>query len=240
VTQVQTIPVPETPHSEYETVLVLPRVAFRTHFGPGVLYRPVPGRDQAALNFVRSIFGCCHAEPRTDSLEADPAFKQMVVYTVLARPARRGTEYWAYRRPPRAGDARLQGRVSVGVGGHVCLADTTGHGPPFSPNALLNAASRELDEEVGPDSHHWTLGLMGVVNDEDNAVGRCHLGFVFRAVLPWGWEPENPEGVEPLGWYSAATLQRMADTGTPFESWSGHVLSALHGWNVSEGRPGFA
>lgn len=217
---------------ETESVLVMPRAAFLVHFGQSFLYRPLPDHPQAALNLVRAVLAPCRAEPRTAALEADPSLKQLIAYTVLRRPGVLGPEFWAYRRPPKDGDARLRGRVSVGVGGHVRLADTHGHGPPFTPDALINAASRELAEEVGPESHRWVLGLMGFVNDEGNDVGRCHLGFVFRAVLPYGGQPENPEGVEPLGWHTAASLQRMAASGTPFESWSGHILGALHTWDV--------
>ena len=54
-----------------------------------------------------------------DRMEVDPGFKQVIPYLVL----RDGERYFLMRRTAAGGDARLHGRYSIGVGGHLNPGD---------------------------------------------------------------------------------------------------------------------
>ena len=70
-------------------------------------------------------------------MERDPAFKQVIPYLVL----RDGERYFLMQRTTAGGDARLHGRYSIGVGGHLNPGD----------GGLLGGLRREWDEELVAD-----------------------------------------------------------------------------------------
>lgn len=106
-----------------------------------------------------------------DEVEDDPQWLQLIPYAVVCR----GREVFAYRR--KGGDGRLQGKLSIGLGGHVNLED--GHGL----DAVEAALWRELAEELSTDRAPTNGGLVGLIYDTSNPVGRVHLGLVYRMVL---------------------------------------------------------
>src|SRR5690606_28383021 len=67
--------------------------------------------------------------------------------------------------------ARLHGKASIGVGGHLNPVDD-GEDP------LMSGLRREWDEELVAD---WEpeFTLVGLLNDDSNRVGAVHLGVVF-------------------------------------------------------------
>ena len=83
---------------------------------------------------------------------------------------RDGDRIFLMRRTRAGGDERLHERYSIGIGGHVNPGDTD----------PLDALRREWAEEIEADFEP-TLEPLGVLNDDDNAVGAVHLGLVFAA-----------------------------------------------------------
>ena len=80
--------------------------------------------------------------PRSE-MEDDPSFKQIIPYCILCC---RG-EVFRYTRGKKMGEKRLHALESIGVGGHISLADER----PLIGGADLTyveAMHRELDEEV--------------------------------------------------------------------------------------------
>jgi len=75
------------------------------------------------------------------------------------------------RRTDAGGDARLHGKASIGVGGHLNPVDE-------GEDALDAGLRREWAEELEAD---WqpTFRLVGFLNDDSNPVGAVHLGVVF-------------------------------------------------------------
>ena len=79
--------------------------------------------------------------------EEDESFRQIIPYVVLRSPGR----IFSYARTARAGERRLHGLRSVGVGGHVNPEDLPDGLPGLvaAPEpALVAAAGRELAEET--------------------------------------------------------------------------------------------
>ena len=103
--------------------------------------------------------------PRPEA-ETDPSWKQIIPYLVL----RDGDRILLMRRTRAGGDARLHERYTIGIGGHVNPGDTD----------PLDALRREWREEIDADFEP-TLEPLGVLNDDDNAVGTVHLGLVYSA-----------------------------------------------------------
>jgi len=100
---------------------------------------------------------------------------QVIPYIVL----RKGDRVVAYVRPSQGNEARLHGKVSIGLGGHIDLADVVHTESVVDLGATVSlAAVRELDEEVGikfdPERINWT----GFIVRRDGPVDRVHLGCV--------------------------------------------------------------
>ena len=99
--------------------------------------------------------------------EESPAWKQLIPYVVV----RDGEQTFLMERTEAGGDPRLHRKASIGVGGHLNPVDQ-GEDP------LMAGLAREWAEELVAD---WepTFELVGLLNDDSNAVGSVHLGVVF-------------------------------------------------------------
>ena len=101
--------------------------------------------------------------------ERDPTQKQIIPYGVVEQ----GEKVFLMERLTGGGEERLHGKLSLGVGGHINPIDTAGE-------SLIHATMlRELEEEldiVGVDE----ITPYGFINDDSVAVGRVHLGVVYR------------------------------------------------------------
>ncbi|UCE47157.1 MAG: hypothetical protein JSW47_16315, partial [Phycisphaerales bacterium] len=110
--------------------------------------------------------------------EKDPAYKQLIPYVIMACDGK----YLSYVRGRRAGETRLVGHRSIGIGGHINPADDM---PLFNADfyeTYLTAVEREVAEEVSVETSH-TERVVALLNDESNDVGRVHLGIVHYWIL---------------------------------------------------------
>jgi len=104
--------------------------------------------------------------------EEDENYKQLIPYVVMAF----GQRIFAYDRSKTTDEARLQGQTSIGIGGHIETID--------APRGLtdrdfyFNAVKREVLEEVTVASPVRFDKVVGIINDDSNAVGRVHFGVV--------------------------------------------------------------
>ena len=101
-----------------------------------------------------------------DEVENDPSWKQAIPYLLL----RDGERVFLMKRTKAGADRRLHDRYSIGVGGHVNPEDTDVHG------GLRREWQEEIDADFTPE-----FTPIGLLNDDDNAVGAVHLGLVFEA-----------------------------------------------------------
>lgn len=200
-----------------ERVLVLPR-----DLVPGGCdfhgLRPAGDADLDALRGAVRLHGRYLDRPRA---EEDAAFKQLIPYVVV----RDGERIFLMERTEAGGDARLHGKASIGVGGHLNPVDA-------GQDGLMAGLRREWAEEL---EAGWEpeFALVGLLNDDTNPVGSVHLGIVFT--------------VEAAG-RPVAVREREKLTGTfvgadavgaawdRLETWSQLVAGAL-GLVPAEGAP---
>jgi predicted NUDIX family phosphoesterase len=156
-------------------------------------------------------------------VEQDPGFKQLIPYVIFRHRGSDGSEsVFQYTRGTGQGEGRLHRKRSVGIGGHISTldADADAGGDPYA-----EGMRRELDEEVSIDTP-YTGTCVGLINDDESAVGRVHLGVVhlFDVEQP-AVRPREPEiidaGFQPL-------KEILADV-SEFETWSSICLTALFG-----------
>jgi predicted NUDIX family phosphoesterase len=146
-----------------EHVLVLPRESVPG----GCAFHGVRAADAAGLASLRAAVAGDGRFVARSHAEVDPSLKQLIPYVVV----RDADRVFLMRRTDAGGDVRLHGKASIGVGGHLNPVDE-------GADALMAGTKREWAEELDAD---WDpeFTLLGLLNDDSNAVGAVHLGVVF-------------------------------------------------------------
>ncbi len=151
--------------------------------------------------------------------EMNSGLKQLIPYTLVLH----GDRIFVVRRKSGGGEARLYGKQSVGIGGHINPVDDPGD----RAELVFNCARRELDEELVLEAD-YTLTPVGVINDDANPVGSVHFGVVLVARLQSDAaqvrEHDTLEG-EFLPIDEAVALSKDPDAN--FETWSSLILEKL-------------
>ncbi|MGI6028150.1 MAG: hypothetical protein ACOX81_01905 [Candidatus Heteroscillospira sp.] len=152
--------------------------------------------------------------PRPEA-ELDPAYRQIIPYTVLIQ----GDRVFSTRRLRGGTEKRLHGLISLGIGGHINPAADGDGG-----DVLLRGLRREIDEEVfceGPQFDR--LSFRGFINDDSNDVGKVHLGLFCTMPVIGEVSVRETEKLEGL-WLHRGELQSLAGS---METWSSLILDAL-------------
>lgn len=188
-----------------ENVLVIRTETLGDIIAEGGLLR---GREDEVMALIRS-----HGEfiPRPEA-EVDPSYRQIIPYVAILR----GDEVFATRRLSKGGEARLHGRMSLGVGGHMNEIDEEGD------DWLMNCLKREVDEEVVMEDF-GPLTLQGLINDKGDDVGSVHLGFFFTLRTKGEVQVRETEKLEG-GFVKIAGLENSLDD---MEGWSQIVTPRL-------------
>lgn len=157
--------------------------------------------------------------PRGD-MEDDPSFKQLIPYCIF-QFVDDATEnhIFQYTRGNGGGEARLRAKKSVGIGGHISTLDAH----DASPYHL--GMQRELEEEIVIDTE-FTQSLVGLINDDENEVGKVHLGIVHLFVVQKPQISANEADISDAGFLPVSEI--MADLDT-YETWSKICLESLFG-----------
>ena len=185
-----------------ELVLGLPREAV-----PGGLdWRGVRALPHAPLLAALDRHGSFR---RRGDAEDDRSWKQVIPYIAL----RDGGDIFLMRRSRAGGDVRLHDRYSIGVGGHVNPSD----------GGVMGGLRREWAEELSTDFEP-SFQAIGLLNDDDNAVGAVHLGLVFSAEA--GGRPVEVRETEKLDG-SFVPLADVADVADLLETWSALLFDFL-------------
>lgn len=148
--------------------------------------------------------------PRTEA-EERPDFKQIIPYVIL----RQGDKVFATRRLNKGGEARLHGKISIGIGGHINPVDEQG-------DMLMKGLWREIHEEVELHSH-GELCSCGFINDDSNSVGSVHLGACFTLETEGEVAVKETEKLEGL-WMTLPELKANYDC---METWTQIALEVL-------------
>lgn len=117
---------------------------------------------------------------RTGQVEAGateyPSFIQIIPYYLFRNKGR----FLHYLRPDKGNETRLHGKVSIGVGGHIDVADviTNEDGGIDLTATLVRSGKREGSEEIGIDIADDSFRFIGTIYATDTEVDRVHLGIV--------------------------------------------------------------
>jgi predicted NUDIX family phosphoesterase len=200
------------------TVLAVPSSPVKAEFGPASFVQVSGDEIIGRLTKIGAWFG-----PRRH-LESDFSFRQIIPYVII----RRGPSILTYRRSAHGSEVRLRDRLSIGVGGHVEVADAAvRNGSLCLETTLLNAARREILEEVGIQSSDASeLRWLGVLLDDTTDVSRVHLGIV--GVLEIGSiavDLADPAITE----VGDCTLDILRSQFTQLETWSRLALVLVSG-----------
>lgn len=148
--------------------------------------------------------------PRPEA-EERPDFKQIIPYVIL----RQGDKVFVTRRLNKGGEARLHGKISIGIGGHINPVDEQG-------DMLMKGLWREIHEEVELDKH-GELVSCGFINDDSNSVGSVHLGACFTLKVEGNVSVKETEKLEGL-WM---TLPELNSNYENMETWTQIALEVL-------------
>ncbi len=144
-------------------------------------YVSLPVENQSLELFFSSTickFGCRR------EIEDDSSLKQIIPYVLVYNSK---GELLAYQR--HGTEQRLHQLWSVGVGGHVNQDDCT---PTMLPMECIQCGMRrECLEELGIVCDKFNL--LGIINEEETAVGHTHIGIVFATHLTADFIPSSTE-----------------------------------------------
>lgn len=199
--------------SQQEQVLVIERKIFEE---VGIFN----GLEFNVERYLRKIFAA--GVPRFIArplAEKDPSYKQLIPYVIMSCNGK----FLNYVRGKRAGEKRLMGNRSIGIGGHINPADDM---PLFNANfyeAYLSAVKREIEEEVSVKTKYKSA-VAAILNDDSNEVGQVHLGIVHHWILDEPKVVRREQMITQLDFKTIEELQSLRDT---METWSSLCLDGL-------------
>lgn len=167
----------------------------------------ITGHEAEVMQLARE-HGCFMPRPEA---EQNPDYKQIIPYVAVVRR----DEVFATTRLSKGGEARLHGKMSLGVGGHMNEIDREG-------DWLMHALRREVDEEIALDDF-GTLTPRGLINDDSNEVGLVHLGFFFTLTTGGSAAVRETEKLEG----GFVKIEALASLSERMETWSQIVIPEL-------------
>ncbi len=168
--------------------------------------------------YLEAIFvaGVPRFMPRSQA-ETDPSFKQLIPYVIMSCQ----DKYLNYVRGSRAGEKRLVGNRSIGIGGHINPVDDMSLLGIYE--TYLTAVEREVAEEVNIETEHSDR-IAALLNDDSNEVGQVHLGIVHHWALD---EPNVNKKEQMITQMSFMTQSELEDVRDTMETWSQLCLDGL-------------
>lgn len=152
--------------------------------------------------------------------ETDPGFKQLIPYVIMICDGK----CLSYVRGKRAGEQRLVGNRSIGIGGHINPVDDMSLFSDQLPMASYHqAVDREVAEEVTLQTDH-TDRIVALLNDDSNEVGQVHLGIVHCWTLQAPKVDRREQMITQLEFVTPTELNAVKDT---METWSSLCLEQL-------------
>lgn len=147
--------------------------------------------------------------------ETHPDYQQPIPYVAVVQ----GDQVLTLTRLAAQGEARLHGKRSIGVGGHINPCDQDG------ADLFAAACLRELHEELVLPNELPPVRPLGLLNDDTTAVGAVHVGLVY-ALDATGLDVRIRETSAMAGDFeSLSTLESEAAAPEPgFETWSTLLL----------------
>lgn len=148
---------------------------------------------------------------RRGDMEEDPNYKQLIGYVLLKDEVT--GEVLVYKRLVGGGEARLHGKASVGIGGHMNEVE----GKTIFEMLKINAA-RELNEEVGVSEEDAlkNLHFIGLINDDKTEVGQVHIGVVYECKVDKQFVEVKEDDTLVIKWMTGEEAKAEDN----YETWS--------------------
>ena len=204
-----------------ERVLVFPRATFET-LGEFQGMRADWRRYQDVILDKRS-----NQFAERFRAEQDEAQKQIIPYVLFVA----GDTVFSYVRGKGAGEKRLVGNRSVGIGGHINPTDEQlpfaaagGAASSSDMASYMEAVRREIAEEVVVDGP-IDPAIVGVLNDDSNPVGRVHFGVVHVCRVAPDAVRKREQQITGAGFVPMAELR--GPRREELESWSAIAIDFL-------------
>ncbi|ASF28929.1 MULTISPECIES: hypothetical protein [Bacillus amyloliquefaciens group] len=157
---------------------------------------------------------------RRGDAEEDPRFKQPIPYVVI----RRDDEVFVYERLAGGGESRLHNKLSLGFGGHMNPME----GAASFSEVLKENTDRELAEELYiREEDKQNIVTLGLINDDENNVGKVHIGILSALQLASGAQVEVKEKDQIVGRWMKVSELKEQDVYQRLETWSQFVADIL-------------
>lgn len=204
-----------------EFVFVVPRTALFPEFTPHGLVTFGSEWSQAAFETCVREEGFFVERPYA---ERNPTLKQIIPYALVVR---RG-EVLLLERTKGGGEARLHGKLTIGVGGHVNPVDAIGDGTGERLADPLPAATRrEVMQEELSVTGETRVTSVGLINDDSNPVGAVHVGLVQVLELIDGDATIRETDQLRGGFVTPDELRERLASGANYETWSSFLVPKL-------------
>jgi predicted NUDIX family phosphoesterase len=118
-------------------------------------------------------------------VENNEDYKQPISYVVLINENKSVFVYQRAEKDKDYTEKRLQGKWSIGIGGHIDKEDEIAKDP------IKSSVLREIEEEVTAEIKD--LKLFGYINDDSNSVGKVHFGLLYIAKVFGDVNPKDSE-----------------------------------------------
>ena len=153
--------------------------------------------------------------------ERSPEYKQIIPYCVVFSKEN-PNKVFCYQRTKMAGETRLHGKWSLGVGGHINPCDGDGSGETY--NISLE---REIMEELGTkfEYKYEPNEIWGLIYDDSDEVGKVHVGFVHLLIVSEKDVKSEDPSISSGIWLDYADLPK--DTERVFENWSKIIINYI-------------
>lgn len=152
-----------------------------------------------------------------NNAEINTDYKQPIPYALIKRQ----NYIFVYERLSGGGESRLHNKLSLGVGGHMGMEEGN-----FS-EVLLTNLERELAEELHIESDTVELDFVGLINDDENEVGRVHLGVLATVVLSDDAKVAVRETEQLRGFWATVEELKQPEVYARLESWSQIAVDIL-------------
>jgi predicted NUDIX family phosphoesterase len=209
-----------------EVVMCISREKLHELFGDFTGYRALVDRNE----LYHKLLADEHIVwLRRGDCENDPNYKQIIPYVVITHYCADQTVFRYQRvKSGQAGEERLLGMSSIGLGGHINPTDGSGEDGPCAGVCFDAAVGRELQEEVRMDTGiGWQP--VGLINHDENDVGQVHVGVAVMAhVEVPAVYPAEP-GIYAGHFSPLRDLKRRMDanrSNTGFERWTEILLDS--------------
>lgn len=155
---------------------------------------------------------------RRGDMEEDPSYKQLIGYVLVKD--KNTKEVLVYKRLVGGGEARLHGKASVGIGGHMNDVENT----PIEEIVKINAA-REIEEEIGIsfDEALNSLNFVGLINDDKEEVGKVHIGLIYVCEVDKNKVNVTEDDTLKIEWLNSNEAKKVEN----YESWSEFLIPIM-------------